>query len=283
MARVAIHHIADHLPTTYTQIGNEYIYGVYAEYYTTMFPNASSLSITFVGSLGSAMTYFVGMIAGVIADRWGYRTTGLIGSMLVAAGCVLASFATQVWHLYLTQGILFGIGSSLVYFPAVSAPTHWFPPHQRGLVVGISVSGVGVGGLFMAPLTQFMIERIGVAWALRVTGIVCFVLMGGACLLLREKRTKEVVDTEKKADERIEVQRKPKASLAVFKELNMICMLVTEFASSFGYLVPFYFLSGKPSQTFRIPSRAKFTKTSAHVLSPPFFLLLNRIYRRPRL
>ena len=45
---------------------------------------------------------------------------------------------------------MFGIGASLAYYPAISAPSHYFSK-QRGLATGLAVSGVGVSGLILAP------------------------------------------------------------------------------------------------------------------------------------
>ncbi|RUP43890.1 major facilitator superfamily domain-containing protein [Jimgerdemannia flammicorona] len=262
-----------------------------------MYPDESALSISFVGSLSAGITYAMGMVAGMITDHCGYRTTGLVGSVIAGVACILASFATkvclvrikvvfaltsprareqsrelgfyfllfffilffvsrsyhQLWHLHLTQGVLFGVGTSLVYFPAVSAPSQWFPPNKRGLAMGISVSGVGIGGLFMASLTQLMINNIGVAWALRTTGIICFVFMGGASLLVCERHAdvimvpssaEKIEDQPEKAPASDELVRS-KTITAILKELDMICLFISEFSSSFGHLIPFYFISSE--------------------------------------
>ncbi|RUS18108.1 major facilitator superfamily domain-containing protein, partial [Jimgerdemannia flammicorona] len=222
---------------------DEYVYGIYAMHFIEMYPDESALSISFVGSLSAGITYAMGMVAGMITDRCGYRTTGLVGSVIAGVACILASFATK--------GVLFGVGTSLVYFPAVSAPSQWFPPNKRGLAMGISVSGVGIGGLFMASLTQLMINNIGVAWALRTTGIICFVFMGGASLLVCERHADVIIvpssaekieDQPEKASASDELARS-KTIMAILKELDMICLFISEFSSSFGHLIPFYFIS----------------------------------------
>ncbi|KAF9305477.1 hypothetical protein BGZ74_010143, partial [Mortierella antarctica] len=126
--------------------------------YLLKFPGASPPSIALIGTIGTSTTYLVGFLSGVLSDRWGYRITSCAGTALMTLALILASFSKKLWQLYFSQGLLFGIGSSLVYFAAVSAPSHWFGK-RRGLAMGLAASGSGLGGFFLAPLTQYLIDR----------------------------------------------------------------------------------------------------------------------------
>lgn len=79
------------------------------------------------------------------------------------------SFANQLWQLYLTQGMLFGIGAAFCFAPSVTLPSQWFYK-RRGLATGIAVSGSGIGGVVLSPLTQHLIATMGYRNALRVLG-----------------------------------------------------------------------------------------------------------------
>ncbi|KAF9374158.1 hypothetical protein BGX21_004225 [Mortierella sp. AD011] len=153
----------------------EYIFGIFEQHYLELYPSSSHGSIAFIGTLGSSVTYFAGFVSGVCADKFGYRITALLGTSVMALALILASFANQVWQLYLSQGVLLGIGASLVYYPAIGAPSHWFDA-KRGLALGLAVSGTGLGGLGLAPATQAMMDAIGVNWSLRVLALVCLVV-----------------------------------------------------------------------------------------------------------
>jgi hypothetical protein len=50
------------------------------------------------------------------------------GTAIMAGGLALASTATRIWHLYLTHGFMFGMGSALCFYPAVSSIGHWSGP-----------------------------------------------------------------------------------------------------------------------------------------------------------
>ncbi|RKP09409.1 major facilitator superfamily domain-containing protein, partial [Thamnocephalis sphaerospora] len=76
----------------------------------------------------------------------GFRLLMCAGAILQPLGLLLASWAHSPWQLYLTHGVLVGIGSALIFFPSVFLPTQWFL-RRRGLATGISVAGSGIGGL----------------------------------------------------------------------------------------------------------------------------------------
>jgi OFA family oxalate/formate antiporter-like MFS transporter len=64
-------------------------------------------------------------------------------------------------------GVIFGAGMAFGYSTATPAAIKWFSPHHRGLVSGIVVSGFGLAGLYVAPLTTFLLHT----FSLRLTFI----------------------------------------------------------------------------------------------------------------
>jgi len=54
--------------------------------------------------------------------------------------CILAlvgsSFATKLWHLIITQGILYGVGIMTLYYPMLSMLNEWFIV-RRGFAYGV--------------------------------------------------------------------------------------------------------------------------------------------------
>lgn len=99
-----------------------------------------------------------------------------IGTILSPLALILASFATELWQIYLTQGILFGFGSAFAFSPSVTLPSQWFTS-KRALATGIAVSGSGVGGVCLSPMIQNLIVTIGYRNALRVQGAFGFGLL----------------------------------------------------------------------------------------------------------
>ena len=54
-------------------------------------------------------------ISGRIVQKVHPRTVSLVGSLIVAAGWILSSYATGMTFLYLTYGVLAGTGVGIVY------------------------------------------------------------------------------------------------------------------------------------------------------------------------
>ncbi|KAF9305476.1 hypothetical protein BGZ74_010142 [Mortierella antarctica] len=206
-------------------------------------------------------TYFAGFVSGVAADKFGYRITALLGTAIMAIALILASFASQVWHLYLSQGFLFGFGASLVYYPGIGAPSHWFDA-KRGLALGLAVSGTGLGGLALSPATQALMDSVGVGWTLRALALFCVVVCGTASFLIVEresgKKAKEpvaaITDVEIGAiSEKLASavpEQKPTglavvksffAELKVFKDPQFLSLTFAEIAASIGFLIPMYY------------------------------------------
>jgi MFS family permease len=66
---------------------------------------------------------------------------------------VLSANLTSVSHLYLTYGVLGGLGTGIVYIGVVGLMVRWFPSN-RGFAVGMVAAGYGIGAL----LTTFPIS-----------------------------------------------------------------------------------------------------------------------------
>ncbi len=91
-------------------------------------------------------------------DRAGPRWLVLGGAVAGAAGFVLGAYATTPLELYLSYGVLFGLGSAatgvVVCNPYIG---RWFVK-KRGLALGISSTGVGFGTVVLSPLAGYIVK-----------------------------------------------------------------------------------------------------------------------------
>ncbi|KAG0223400.1 major facilitator superfamily domain-containing protein [Mortierella sp. GBAus27b] len=230
----------------------EYIFGIFEHHYQVIYPNAEASSIALIGTTGSAVTYLAGFLAGIVADRFGFRITALAGTGIMTLSLILASFTTQLWQLYLTQGVIFGVGASLAYYPAIAVPSHYFQK-RRGLATGLAVSGVGAGGFVLAPLTNTFIDKTGIYWTFRFLAAFCLVVCGGASLLIAENKDRLKMiqpELQEKSQEDIldESERGPEkrpsffAAVKIFKEPRFLSLSLAELAASIGVLIPLYYM-----------------------------------------
>ncbi|KAI0216968.1 hypothetical protein L0F63_004444 [Massospora cicadina] len=116
-----------------------------------------------------------------------------------------------------------GFGAAIMFITAASAPSQWFSK-RRGLATGICLTGSGVGGLVIAPVTQFMLSRFDAPNTLRINASVCFFV---TCLCAPFVKMRVPVRPEKRA-----------IVLRVFTNTKFCALLLSEFTSCFGFLVP---------------------------------------------
>jgi oxalate/formate antiporter len=102
------------------------------------------LQITF--SILIVVQTFLSPWQGVLVDRFGPRLLLSIGGFLTGLSWMLASTADSVTMMYLTYGLLGGIGTGIVYVGVVGHMVQWFPD-KRGLATGLVAAGYGVGAL----------------------------------------------------------------------------------------------------------------------------------------
>jgi hypothetical protein len=101
-------------------VGYTNTFGVFQDYYqTTLLPNESPLKIITIGSVASSLYLILGVFTGRFADLVGYRISLSIGVALMIGAMFAASVSHKYWQLFLSQGLMFGLGVAFAYLPAV--------------------------------------------------------------------------------------------------------------------------------------------------------------------
>ncbi len=117
----------------------------------------SSLQITF--SLLIVLQTFFSPFQGGLIDRFGARTLIAIGTLLSGLSWVLASQVSSLGMLYLTYGVVGGLGTGIVYVGVVGQMVRWFP-HRRGFAVGMVAAGYGMGAIVTTfPIANSLAAR----------------------------------------------------------------------------------------------------------------------------
>lgn len=93
-----------------------------------------------------------------LVDRYGCRKMTILGGLISATGFVLSSRVNSIEVMYLTFGVIAGLGLGLCYVTAVVSIAYWFDK-KRTLAVGLGACGTGIGTFVYAPMTQFFIDE----------------------------------------------------------------------------------------------------------------------------
>ena len=128
----------------------------------------SEVTLTFTISI--FVLGFAAFFGGLWLNRKGPRVVALTGGALYGLGVFLASFTHRLSWLYLTYGVIGGIGLGLAYIVPVAVLVKWFPD-RRGLITGIAVGGFGAGALITAPVATRLIQSVGVLSTFAYLGI----------------------------------------------------------------------------------------------------------------
>jgi OFA family oxalate/formate antiporter-like MFS transporter len=108
---------------------------------------------------------------GLWLNRRGPRIVALTGGILYGLGVFLASFSDHgLWWLYLSYGVIGGVGLGFGYIVPVAVLVKWFPD-RRGSITGIAVGGFGAGALITAPVATRLIQTVGVLHTFAYLGI----------------------------------------------------------------------------------------------------------------
>ena len=165
-------------------LGAVYAWSVFRVPLTKQF-GWSSPEVTLTFTISIFVLGIAAFFGGLWLNRKGPRVVALTGGVLYGLGVFLASFsAHKLWWLYLSYGVIGGIGLGLCYIVPVAVLVKWFPD-RRGLITGIAVGGFGAGALITAPVATRLIQSVGVLTTFAYLGIAYLIVTAVAALFMQ--------------------------------------------------------------------------------------------------
>ncbi|XP_043069637.1 monocarboxylate transporter 12 [Drosophila bipectinata] len=111
-----------------------------------------------------ALCYFLysslGPVSSILSVKYSYRTVTILGGASASLGMILSFWASSIGYLYISYGVLVGIGAGLSFPPTVYIVTSYFAK-LRGLANGLCISGSALGSIFLPPLLRWLLETYG--------------------------------------------------------------------------------------------------------------------------
>ena len=138
--------------------GAKYCFGIFVK---PMFAEYQwSMSVI---SLGASINLFMyalgGILSGWLLDKMAPRWIMTIGAVITSAGFFLTSFVQTPIQLYLSYGILCGLGSAGIGVVVSSSSVgKWFVK-KRGVAVGIASMGIGFGTMALTPIAGYIVKH----------------------------------------------------------------------------------------------------------------------------
>lgn len=117
-------------------------------------------------------------LMGMLADRYGARPILILGGLLYAAGLLFVAVSPNVLALYLSLGLMAGLGlSSASYVVVLGAVAQAVPLNQRTAAFGLITAGGSFGMFAVVPLAQWLLSSFGWARAMILLAIFVWLIV----------------------------------------------------------------------------------------------------------
>nr|XP_055043090.1 monocarboxylate transporter 6 isoform X1 [Misgurnus anguillicaudatus]XP_055043099.1 monocarboxylate transporter 6 isoform X1 [Misgurnus anguillicaudatus]XP_055043104.1 monocarboxylate transporter 6 isoform X1 [Misgurnus anguillicaudatus]XP_055043109.1 monocarboxylate transporter 6 isoform X1 [Misgurnus anguillicaudatus] len=160
---------------------------------------ASNTETALVPAIMMGVLHAGGPICSLLVECCGCRATIIIGGFLSGVGMAASSFAQTMIQLYITAGIITGMGFSLSFQPSITMLGHYFV-RRRAFANALSSTGTALGLSTLPLLANALLSRFGWRGS--------FLVLGGVLLnccvcgaVMRPLGAKPKIDKTKHTDD----------------------------------------------------------------------------------
>jgi MFS family permease len=232
------------------------------------------------------MPLLSGPIMAHFVEKYGCRKMTAVGGAISCFGFILSSLCNSVEGLYLTIGIIGGLGLSAAYIVGLVTVERWFKTH-RSLAIGIVSAGTGFGTFVLPPITQCFLNVF--EWKLTIICLSGFLMIMPIVAvflddppwkikeaIVNRQRKLDYISIKTSADEEKEIRTIHTAKCASFvdfshfRDRNFALLSLSSFAIYTLYNTAFYFL----------PELLKGTDldSATYIACIGFFLMLGMVF-----
>lgn len=155
--------------------GVHFSFGVFFKSIESEFGLTRAATSTIV-SVNMILAGICSFLAGWALDRYGPKIVVLLMGLFTGLSLLLTSQTNASWQLFLTYSLLLAMGAGPLFVVPMSTVSRWFDK-KRGLALGLSGSGIGLGPLIIAPLATYLITGFSWRVAYLVIGLLAWLLI----------------------------------------------------------------------------------------------------------
>lgn len=130
-----------------TPVGYPQAFGVLQDYYLSNGQFKGDRRVVFVGTLSMSIPEIGAPLLSYIVEKFPrYRRVMIVVGWLICVGSLVASsFAKTMPILIITQGLLYGLGELILFYPLLSLVNEWWF-ERMGLAYGVLDCSTGFSG-----------------------------------------------------------------------------------------------------------------------------------------
>ncbi|KUL84175.1 hypothetical protein ZTR_07209 [Talaromyces verruculosus] len=166
-------------------------FGVFQAYYSeTLLSNMSNSDIGWIGAINNFLLFAGSLVTGRILDMFGAVAMLWLGSTTTVFSIMMISICKEYWQFILAQGVLLGIGNTLLVCPAIALVGQSFKK-KLALALGVTIAGSSLGGVIWPVVVHALLQKpnIGFGWTLRIAGFIMIPILVFSCIFARPPLT----------------------------------------------------------------------------------------------
>ncbi|KAG7236401.1 hypothetical protein INR49_000979 [Caranx melampygus] len=142
----------------------------------------SNSRVSWVISICVFIFTFTAPLSTLLSNRFGYRPVVMTGGFLISLGTITSAFTNSINDMYITIGIISGLGYCLSFLPTITILAQYFS-RRRALVTSVASSGESFAIFAFAPAFTTLKQHIGWRYCLVVLGTIQASVIGCGLLL----------------------------------------------------------------------------------------------------
>jgi MFS family permease len=206
-------------------------FGVFQEYYSQQPEFKDDPNIAMIGVLSTSIYFLSAPFATPLAkkyQRW-QRHLVIGGATTCVLSLLAASFVNTMPGLIVTQGVLYGMGFCVMYFPVLRMLDEWFV-RRRGFAYGLLYAGGGFSGSGSPFLLEFLLSKHGYRTTLRAVAVAQVILVAPILPLIKGRLPASSHSSFRKMD------------LSFFSQPLFYCFALSNVFQSLGFYIPSLYL-----------------------------------------